>query len=96
MTKIVVKKIDDCTFEVRVESPTPTLHTVTADPVYAEQLARGSVPTETLIRRSFEFLLAREPNTSILREFDLPVIARYFPEYEQEIRAMLEPTEGSA
>jgi hypothetical protein len=42
-------------------------------------------PTE-LVRRSFEFLLAREPRDSILREFDLMVIARYFPEYEATIR----------
>jgi hypothetical protein len=29
--------------------------------------------------------LKRESNTSILRSFDLSVIARYFPEYEHEI-----------
>ena len=39
-----------------------------------------------LVRRSFEFLLAREPNTSILREFALSTIERYYPEYAQEIR----------
>lgn len=89
MTSIVVKKIDTRTFEVRVDSRTQTIHTVTADPEYAARLTDRAVPTETLIRRSFEFLLAREPNTSILRQFNLPVIARYFPEYEQEIGAML-------
>ena len=45
--------------------------------------------TEQLVRRSFDFLLEREPNTSILRQFELPVIARYFPEYERVIRGML-------
>jgi hypothetical protein len=39
-----------------------------------------------LVRRSFEFLLAREPKESILRSFGLSVIGRYFPEYEREIR----------
>jgi len=34
-----------------------------------------------LLRRSFEFLLDRESNTSILREFDLSTIERYYPEY---------------
>ena len=29
--------------------------------------------------------IAREPNTSILREFDLSTIERYFSEYAQEI-----------
>jgi hypothetical protein len=38
-----------------------------------------------LVRRSFEFLLAREPKESILRSFGLSVIGRYFPEYEREI-----------
>jgi len=37
------------------------------------------------VRRSFAFLLAREPRESILREFELPVIARYFPEYPKAI-----------
>jgi hypothetical protein len=51
-----------------------------------DRLAPGATDPEDLVRRSFEFLLEREPRTSILREFDLPVIARYFPEYEREIR----------
>ena len=37
---------------------------------------------ETLVRDSFTFLLEREPKESILREFDLSVIKRYFPEYD--------------
>ena len=44
---------------------------------------------EKLLEESFRFLLEREPNTSILPSFDLPVIGRYFPEYEQEVRARL-------
>jgi hypothetical protein len=47
------------------------------------------VPAEKLVEKSFEFLLEREPNTSILRSFDLPAIQRYFPEYERTIRTML-------
>ena len=34
----------------------------------------------------FEFLLAREPKESILPSFEIPVIGRYFPEFEREIR----------
>jgi hypothetical protein len=41
---------------------------------------------EDLVARSFDFLLRREPATSILRTFDLAVIERYFPEYEKEFR----------
>jgi hypothetical protein len=39
-----------------------------------------------LVRRSFEFLLAREPKEGILSSFGLSVIGRYFPEFEREIR----------
>jgi len=50
------------------------------------RLAPGADHPVDLVRRSFEFLLAREPKESILSSFELPVIARYFPEYEREIR----------
>jgi hypothetical protein len=44
-----------------------------------------SADPRDLVRRSFEFLLAREPKESILRSFGLSVIGGYFPEYEREI-----------
>ena len=37
---------------------------------------------EELVRDSFAFLLEREPKESILKEFDLAVIRRYFPDYD--------------
>ena len=46
----------------------------------------GEADVADLVRRSFEFLLAREPATSILRRFDLSVIQSYFPEYDREFR----------
>jgi hypothetical protein len=45
---------------------------------------QGQTPEE-LVRRSFEFLLQRECKESILREFELSVIQRYFPEYDEAI-----------
>jgi hypothetical protein len=54
-----------------------------------ERLAEGR-PLEELLQESFRFLLEREPNTSILPSFDLPVIGRYFPEYEREIQTRLQ------
>jgi hypothetical protein len=50
-----------------------------------ERLAPGASEPQDLVRRSFEFLLEREARTSILRSFDLPVIGRYFPDYEAAI-----------
>ena len=86
---IHVRKIDDQTFEVTVEVRSRTTHRVTVSPQIYQKLTDGDVPVETLVEKSFEFLLEREPNTSILRSFDLPVIGRYFPEYESTIRTML-------
>lgn len=46
----------------------------------------GAADVADLVRRSFDFLLRREPNTSILREFRITEIERYFPEYRETIR----------
>jgi len=86
---ITVEEIDDRTFKVTVKGRTTTTHTVGVDPSYHEKLTGGRVSAEKLVEKSFEFLLERESNTSILRTFDLPVIGRYFPEYENTIREML-------
>ncbi len=85
-----VKQLDETTFEVSVQGRTPTTHRVTATQAYAEKLAGKGVTIEQLVSRSFDFLLEREANTSILSQFDLPVIGRYFPEYERVIRDMLD------
>jgi hypothetical protein len=56
--------------------------------VRAADLARLDPPARdphVLVDRSFRFLLEREPPESILRDFDLTVIGRYFPEYEGAI-----------
>ncbi|MEZ0232970.1 MAG: hypothetical protein ACAH12_09025 [Methylophilaceae bacterium] len=85
MATISIKKLDDVTFEVVISAAKPSTHVVTVKADYATKLVGGKLATEELLRHSFEFLLARESNTSILRSFDLSVIARYFPEYEQVI-----------
>lgn len=57
--------------------------------VRAADLARldpAARDPHVLVDRSFMFLLEREPPGSILRDFDLTVIGRYFPEYEATIR----------
>jgi hypothetical protein len=82
---IRVEKSGEGAYQVTVECDSTTQHTVTVTPDYWQKLTDGRVPAETLIRKSFEFLLERENNTSILRSFDLPVIQRYFPEYERTI-----------
>jgi hypothetical protein len=70
-------------FRVTVTGPQTTTHRVTIPEGMLEDLA-GATP-EAVVRESFAFLLEREPNTSILAEFSLDVIERYFPEYRQEL-----------
>jgi hypothetical protein len=86
---ITVHAVDDTTFEVTVQESTTSKHTVTLSPEYHQKLTGGRVAPQALVEKSFEFLLERESNTSILRRFDLPVIGRYFPEYQRTIRSML-------
>lgn len=85
MAKIEVKQKDTETFEVTVREATTTTHLVTLSQNYFQKLTGGRVSPETLIEKSFEFLLDRESNTMILERFDLPVIGHYFPEYEKKI-----------
>jgi hypothetical protein len=87
---VTVKSIDSTTFEVRVERATTTTHKVTVTAPYYEKLTGKRVTPEVLVEKSFRFLLERESNTSILGRFDLPVIGRYFPEYERVIKGMLD------
>jgi hypothetical protein len=89
MRTIKVQRESENTYEVTVEASTTTTHQVTVEPDYHLKLTGGRVPPETLVERSFEFLLEREDNTSILSRFDLPVIGRYFPEYERAIAERL-------
>jgi len=86
---VTIEKINETTFKVTVEARASTTHTVTVSLAYQEKLTGGKAPAEKLIEKSFDFLLEREPNTSILSSFDLPTIQRYFPEYERTIRTML-------
>jgi hypothetical protein len=83
---IQVEKTREDTYRVTVEeSSAHSEHTVTLRKDYYSKLTDGKISPEELIRRSFEFLLEREPKESILSSFELPVIQRYFPEYESTI-----------
>jgi len=77
-------------FDVTIsERGSETVHMVTLSKTDYERLTEEKAPPESLIERSFEFLLQREPKESILRRFDLTKIGFYFPEYEREIRRRL-------
>jgi len=70
--------------DVTVDGRVTTTHRVRVSAAERQRYGGGDVAD--LVQRSFAFMLAREANTSILREFDLSTIERYFPEYAREIR----------
>jgi hypothetical protein len=74
-----------CRVTVR-EGASSTTHHVTVSGSDLARLAPGATDPSDLVRRSFAFLLEREPKESILGRFDLPLIGRYFAEYERAIR----------
>ena len=75
-----------CQVRIEEDGRKVSEHTVEVATSDVERLAPdGSV--EDLVLRSFEFLLEREPPSSILRRFALTDIERYFPEYPRVIGA---------
>ena len=80
MTISVTAKGQD-TFEVVVTTQSTTTHSVTISDAIHTQLTNGKISKETLLEKSFEFLLETEPNTSILSQFKIEVISQYFPDY---------------
>jgi hypothetical protein len=69
-----------CEVMIQERGRTVTDHVVEATSSDLVRLAPSS-SVEDLVKRSFEFLLEREPPESILRRFRLADIERYFPEY---------------
>jgi hypothetical protein len=71
------------------EDPAATRHVVMLEADDLAHLGPPGIAPERLVEESFAFMLEREPRESILREFELSVIGRFFPEYELEIRRRL-------
>jgi hypothetical protein len=62
-----------------------TRHYVTMARDTCERLTGGEHIPERCVAAAFRFLPDREPKESILSRFDVTVISRYFPEFEQEL-----------
>lgn len=83
MAEVKVEKTGVREFKVEVEeAASKTTHAVTLDKDFA---AKFDINPEEVVKRSFEFLLKREPKESILSSFSIPdTINRYFPDFESE------------
>ena len=84
--EILIKKNDNNTFAVFIESSINSNHLVTLNDDIHFEITEGIKSKEELIFFSFKFLLERENNTSILSNFNLETIQNYFPEYKKEIQ----------
>lgn len=92
MTDIAVRSSPDrtgwvCVVDLRDADGSSTQHRVSVTAADLGRLDPGASDPDHLLRRSFAFLLAREPKESILASFDLPLIGRYFPDFEAVIRS---------
>ena len=65
-----------------------TRHRVSMSRRTAARLAGARTPEECL-EAAFRFLLDREPKESILASFDVTVIARVFPDFEERLPGYL-------
>ena len=72
-----------------VEGNEVTGHKVRLPPAFLDDLLLTGVDEEQIVRETFDFLLEREPATSILAEFSLDDVSRYFPEFPQELQRRL-------
>ena len=83
---ISIKKQTEDVFVVTVVGNATTTHTVTVTDQSLTDLTDNNVTKTQLLEFSFNFLLDREPNTSILSSFDINVISKYFSDYRDEVR----------
>ena len=66
-----------------------TEHIVLLNDRFHQDVTNNKLTKTELITHSFEFLLKRESNQSILKKFNLEVISQYFPEYIDEIKKII-------
>ena len=79
--ELLITELSMDKFEITVKADQLTKHVVTVTDQMLLNLTNNKISKEELLNFSFNFLLEREANTSILSKFDIIVISKYFPEY---------------
>lgn len=88
---ITVERKNGEKFEVTIsEEDSSTIHMVNLEDDYYQALTEGKITKEDFIKRCFEFLLEREGKESILTSFNIKVIKNYFPEFERQIKGIID------
>ena len=86
MASIKITEIEKDKFLVEVSDNVKSSHNVViSDKVYQE-LTNSMISKYELLEKSFTFLLDREPNTSILTNFEIQIISHYFSHYTNCVR----------
>lgn len=88
MSDIEVTDLEPEYYGVQVtEGTTTTSHRVRLAPDLLAELGLADVEPERLVRETFAFLLDRETAAEIMDEFSLDDVARFFPEFYDELRS---------
>ena len=85
--KLQIDQINKDLFKVLIKDNIDTCHLVTLKDEIFQKLTQKKITKERLIKLSFEFLLKKEKNTEIFREFELQVISEYFSDYMENIKS---------
>ena len=83
--ELLITELSKDNFEITVNADRITKHVVSVTDQMLLNLTNNKISKEELLNFSFNFLLEREPNTSILSKFDIIVISKYFPEYISKV-----------
>ena len=94
-SSISIEKRNDNIFEVTVADSVTTTHAVTVTDQSLTDLTDDNATKTQLLEFSFNFLLDREQDTSILSSFNINVISRYFSDYGDEVRQWCDEHEHS-
>jgi hypothetical protein len=78
---LTITQIDKDTFEVVVQSDTTTRHVVKVSDQALTEFTFNKRSKEQFVKKSFLFLLKKEPNTSIEGDFHIGEIENFFPEF---------------
>ena len=85
--KVQIDLINKDLFKVSIKDKINTCHLVTLKDEIFQKLTQKKITKEKLVNLSFEFLLKKEKNTEILREFELQVISEYFSDYMENVKS---------
>ena len=86
MASIKITEIEKDKFLVEVSDNVKSSHNVVISDKVHQELTNSMISKYELLEKSFAFLLDREPNTSILTNFEIQIISHYFSDYTNCVR----------